>query len=300
MSIGEGPVADVRPVGRRRGVRLSVLGMLGLVAVAGVLLGFYRHLSQTMDPRPSLLAKFVKTAPVLDGVIGPKEYGSPVAINWAGGNTLTDFEHNLSDPTKSPVPGDLTTAPWVTDSTTSKTPADLSIEAYAAYTSTSLFLAFKVRDQFVDAQEEDARMPFWNDSIELFIDADHVANDFSLTSGTSEGFQLVVDAAGHQYTKSSFTDADWRAAARRTADGYIVEVEIPLALIDTKDGPGAAPPGPGALLHFGMAITDNDENVSKQTSYAYLRTPRQTSSPYHGREPSWTFGIELESRWLPW
>jgi hypothetical protein len=300
MSIGEGQVAGTRPVGRRRRVTLSVLGMLGMVAAVGVGLAVYRHVSQTIDPRPTLYAEYVRTTPLLDGVIGPKEYGSPVAINWAEGSTRTAFEHNLSDPTKSPIPGDLTTAPWVTDSTTSKTRADLSMEAYAAYTKTSLFLAFKVHDQFVDAQEVDAEMPFWNDSIELFIDADHVANDFFPTSGTSEGFQLIVDAAGHQYTKSSFTDADWRAVARRTADGYAVEIEIPLALIDTKDGPGAVPAGPGTLLHFAMAINDNDENVSKQACYAYLRTPKQTNSPYFGREPCWTFGIKLEPSWLPW
>jgi hypothetical protein len=88
--------------------------------------------------------------------------------------------------------------------------------------------------------------------------------------------------------------------AKRTNDGYIVEFEIPLALIDTKDGPGVVPPGPGSLLQFGMAVTDNDEEVSKQVSYAYLRTPKQTLAPFQGGEGAWNFGIKLGSKWFPW
>ena len=140
--------------------------------------------------------------------------------------------------------------------------------------------------------------------MEVFIDGDRVANDFfpgQGHQGTAEGFQLIVDAAGHQYTASrDFTNADWKAAAKRTPDGYVVEMEIPLVLIDTKDGPGTASPGPGSLLHLGMAVNDNDEETSRQVSNAYLRTARQAESPYHGRENAWNFGIKLEPRWFSW
>ena len=108
-----------------------------------------------MTARPSLVAKYQKSGPVADGVIGAKEYGPVVSIQWTEGNTLTAFQHYLSDPTKSPIPGDLNTAPMVIDPTTSKRPDDLSVEAFAAYTDTALFLAFRVHDQFVDAQEVD-------------------------------------------------------------------------------------------------------------------------------------------------
>ena len=60
-------------------------------------------------------------------------------------------------------------------------------------------------------------------------------------------------------------------------------MEIPLALIDTKDGAGTAPPGPDSLLHLGMAVNDNDEETSRQSSNAYLRTARQTESPISAR-----------------
>jgi hypothetical protein len=77
-------------------------------------------------------------------------------------------------------------------------------------------------------------------------------------------------------------------------------MEIPLALIDTKDGPATAPPGPDSLLHLGMAVNDNDEETSRQATNADLRTARQTESPYFGREKAWNFGIKLESRWPFW
>jgi Carbohydrate family 9 binding domain-like len=227
-----------------------------------------------------------------------------VSIQWTEGNIQTAFWPYLHDPTKSPIPGDLKTAPMVIDPTKSKRPDDMSVEAYAAYTDVSLFLAFRVHDQFVDAQEVDREQPYLNDGVEVFIDGDRVANDFFHAQGkqgTAEGFQLIVDAAGHQYTSSSdFTNADWKAAAKRTSDGYVVEMEIPLALIDTKDGPGTAPPGPGSLLHFGMAVNDNDEETRRQASNAYIRTSGQSQSPYFGDENAWNFGIKLESRWPSW
>jgi Carbohydrate family 9 binding domain-like len=304
MSIGEDQVARLLPPRQGRGLRISILGMLALVAAAAAAMVVYRRVSEKVDERPSLIAKYDQTAPVADGVIGPKEYGPVVFVQWTEGNTLTAFRRELHDPTKSPIPGDLSTAPMVIDPTTSKRPDDLSVEAYAAYTDTSLFLAFRVHDQFVDAQEVDREQPYWNDGVEVYIDGDRVANDFFPgpgPQGTAEGFQLIVDAAGHQYTASrDFKNADWKAAAKRTSDGYVVEIEIPLALIDTMDGPGTAPPGPGSLLHLGMAVNDNDEETRRQASNAYLRTAGQSESPYFGRENAWNFGIKLEKRWLSW
>jgi hypothetical protein len=89
----------------------------------------------------------------------------------------------------------------------------------------------------------------------------------------------------------------WKTATRRTADGYIVEIEIPLALIDTQDGPGSTPPGPGTLLNFAMAVTDNDAVVQQQVSYAYLRTAKTNTSPWIGGENAWKFALKLEPKW---
>jgi hypothetical protein len=49
-----------------------------------------------------------------------------------------------------------------------------------------------------------------------------------------------------------------------------------------------------------MAVNDNDIETRRQASNAYLRTARQTESPYFGDEKAWNFGITLESRWPFW
>jgi Carbohydrate family 9 binding domain-like len=294
MAISAGEAVQ-RPVRRRWRLRITVLGLLVLVALTAVALQFYRKYVQKVVERPTIVAVYRKALPVADGVIGPKEYGLPLNINWTADNTLAAFDHQVTG-----------------DSTENKTPSDLTIKLYAAYSDTSLFLAFQVRDQFVDAQEADRTTPHQNDGVEVFIDGDRVPNDFSTMTQAdpaqtkilpSEGFQLLADAAGHQYTRAqAFSDADWKAAAKRTDDGYIIEIEIPLALIDTQDGPGVTLAGPGSVLNFALAVTDNDEEVRDQKSYAYLRTSTQTTSPWIGGERAWNFAIELEPKWslLPW
>jgi hypothetical protein len=264
--------------------------------LAAVALGFYRRHILPKEERPLIVAAFKTVSPVADGMIGKEEYGPPVTMTWNEVDTLAGFNPMLLDPA---------TQTFVPDPTRGKLPTDLSMEVQAAYTDNALFLAFRVHDQFVDAQESDRSLPMYNDGVEVFIDGDGVANDFgigpngSIGTGSREGFQLLVNAAGHQFTASTdFTNADWKAAARRSDDGYIVEMEIPLALIDTMGGPQPyAPPGPATVLNLGLAVTDNDAEVSRQMSYAYLRTPNQTISPFDGEEAAWRVGIKLEPQW---
>ena len=229
---------------------------------------------------------------------GRIEYGAGTRITWAEGNTLAAFQNELYSADGSTVRR---------NPTNSKAEADLSLTVYVVYTDTSLCFAFRVVDQFVDAQEEDAETANQNDGVEVFIDGDRAVGDFgqgwgrdgkAFGYGSREGFQLLVDAAGHKFTTATdFTNADWKAATRRTSDGYIIEIEVPLALIDVKDGPAFQAAGPGAVLNFALAATDNDAEVRQQTTYAYLRTPSANAPPWLGREAAWKFAIELERRW---
>ncbi len=84
---------------------------------------------------------------------------------------------------------------------TTKDPSDLSVRMHAAHTATALFLAFRVRDQHVRADPVVARVPFKNDSVELFLDGDRMPNDFTLASqaGNFEGFQIIADVLGNRY-----------------------------------------------------------------------------------------------------
>ena len=72
MSIGEDQVARALPPRQGRGLRISILGMLALVAAAAAAMVVYRRVSQRVFERPSLIAKYDKSAPAADGVIGPK------------------------------------------------------------------------------------------------------------------------------------------------------------------------------------------------------------------------------------
>jgi hypothetical protein len=296
MAISGKETAQTRPVGRRWRLRITVLGLLAMVALVAIALQLCRKYFQKVIERPTIIAVYRKASPVADGVIGPKEYGVPLNITWSADSTLAAFDSQVTG-----------------DTTKNKTPSDLAIKLYAAYSDKSLFIAFQVRDQFVDAQEADKTTPHQNDGVEVFIDGDRVPNDFvsSMTQADptqsqvlpSEGFQLLADAAGHQYTRAqAFSDADWKTTAKRTPDGYIIEFEIPLALIDTQDGPAFKLAGPGSVLNFALAVTDNDQEVREQKSYAYLRTSNQTQSPWIGGESAWNFAIELEPKrsLLPW
>jgi hypothetical protein len=289
MAIGDVEAPQALPARRPRRLRITVLGLLVLVAMSALVLFAYRKFNKSYQAElPDIVVMYRKVAPVADGAIGDKEYGPGLTIAWTEDNTLAAFENAI---------GDLTT---------NKPATDLSITLYTAYTDTSLFLAFRVRDQFVDAQTTDYAPATFNDGVEVFIDGDRVSNDFGQgpivagilpRTGSEEGFQLLADAAGHQYTQSNtFGNADWKTATQRTQDGYIIEMEIPLKLIDTKDGPPVAPAGPGSLLKFALAVTDNDAEVSHQMSYAYLRTRKSSVSPWIGREDAWKFLIELQPK----
>ena len=277
-----------RPKPAKKRVRFTVLGLLVLIALIAIGLAAYRR--RSISERPTLLADYRKRSPVADGIIGPNEYGPGVKIQWTADNTLVAFDNRFSDPK------------------TNRPPDDLEVTMHASYTDTSMFFAFRVRDQFVDAQEVDRETPHQNDGVEIFIDGDRVPNDFDSSPqviGTlgkmspSEGFQLLVDAAGHPYTRcrNFFSDADWKRGVKRTADGYIVEIEIPLALIDTKDGPGVIPPHPGSEFNLALAFTDNDTEARAQTGYAYLRNTSTTNSPFFGGESTWSLMVRLEPRW---
>ena len=294
MAIGAGDVTMAQPARRRRRLRITVLGLLVLVALSALALFLYRKYLLKPNQQPTIFVAYSKVAPTVNGAIEEHEYDPGVTITWNADNTLAAFEHVIGDSTKNKPSGDL------------------SITLHTAYTSTSLFFAFRVKDQFVNAQETDQPPATFNDGVEVFIDADRVANDFGLgpmvggiipRTGSEEGFQLLADAAGHQYTQSNtFTNADWTVASKRTSDGYVIEIEIPLKRIDTLDGPPFAPAGPGSVLNFALAVTDNDAEVSHQMSYAYLRTPKSNMSPWIGKEAAWKFALELEPEWslFPW
>src|SRR5262249_12505953 len=150
------------------------------------------------------------------------------------------------------------------------------------------------------AGEQDAKFSKWlNDGVDVFINGDQVANDygpggpggahysyFYNREGLREGFALTADAGGHQNIqmvgKGAFTNADWKVGSSRTPDGYLIEFEIPLTLIDTRDGPEYVPATGGDQLRVNFGITDNDAAVSGQTDYGIFWAEDPALSPHLG------------------
>src|SRR5262245_33023392 len=79
----------------------------------------------------------------------------------------------------------------------------------------------------------------------------------------------------------------------RTADGYIIEFEVPLALIDTRDGPEFVPATSGSELLVNFGFNDNDAPVSAQTEYAIFWAEDPNLSPFLGGEDFWTVSLRL-------
>jgi serine/threonine protein kinase/tetratricopeptide (TPR) repeat protein len=253
--------------------------------IAQVLLSHWPGLAAGIRPeeRPpaafTIEAPFRAAGPVADGRISPGEYGPGVDAGF-------DDDTN---------PGRL----YAWGKSDRKQPDDLGVSVHAAYTARSLYLAFRVRDQFVRAGEAKENVPIFYDSVEVFINGDRVANDMTFVNsvnpiGDREGFQIVADAAGHQLTiPESFKNADWKVGASRTPDGYIVEFEIPLALIDTRDGPGSVPASGGSELLVNFGINDVDGPQSGEAAYAIFWAEDPTLSPFYGGEDLWTVSLRL-------
>ena len=223
---------------------------------------------ENADDRPTLVAHYRSQAPTVDGVIMASEYGQGVDVNFTADSRFGAIGFG-DGPNRT------------------RAPDDLSVRLHAAYSDRALFLAVRVRDQFVDTREADHEHPHLNDCVELFVDGDRVANDFapnrSGSPGTSsrEGFQLLTDAQGHRVTVSDdFTSAEWNAATKHTSDGYVVEFEIPLELIDVQDGPRNVAAGGGSLINFTMGLDDFDSVETRPRTFAYLRARPDVGQPY--------------------
>jgi hypothetical protein len=112
--------------------------------------------------------------------------------------------------------------------------------------------------------------------------------------GNPEGFQIVVDAAGNQFDGTRISrEVAWKAKTSRTEDGYVVEIEIPLDLIDTEDGPELRPAAKGSELRFNIQIEDNDEDINRMTFQGLLWSEDRLWSASHGGEDFWPATLRL-------
>jgi hypothetical protein len=167
---------------------------------------------------------------------------------------------------------------------------------HTVHTAESLFLAFRVRDQSVRATPAAAPIPWRNDCVEVYLDADRVANDFTpvTLNGNREGFRLGADALGNHFSLSpEVGDWRWKVGTSRTEDGYVIEFEVPLDLIDTQDGPGFRPATTGSELRMNVSILDYDDTANQPVAYGVLWSEDRNWSLAHGGEDFWAASLRL-------
>jgi hypothetical protein len=237
----------------------------------------------TLGGPPRIDAPFQARSPVMDGRIEPGEYGDGAGFSF-------DFARD-PNPGGSYLMVSEDLAPQRI-----KDPSDLSVQMHAAHTATALFLAFRVRDQSVRAIPAAAHMPWQNDSIEVYLDGDRVANDSTpaMPGGNREGFRVGADALGNHFPMpAEVGDARWKVGASRTDDEYVIEFEVPLDLIDIQDGPGFRPAATGSELRMNMSILDYDDSASERASYGVLWSEDRQWSLAHGGEDFWPVALRL-------
>jgi tetratricopeptide (TPR) repeat protein len=232
---------------------------------------------------PRIDAPYRAVSPVADGRIEPGEYGD-------GEGFAFDFADDRN-------PGRMTVERELIHTTTTKEPSDLSAWMHAAHTSTALFLAFRVRDQSVRADPAAASAPELNDCVQVFLDGDRVPNDYKRkldVQGNAEGLQLLADVLGNRWSNlRPLGTAPFTVGTSRTADGYIIEFEIPLEQIDTQDGPGFRAATTGSELWMNVGIDDVDDAVIDNNASWVLWSEDPLESPVFGGEDYWPVALRL-------
>ena len=225
----------------------------------GVVLIVTTSLARWADAGVVINANFVTSAPSQDGSVDPSQYGGGPAFS-------ADFSNlNAGNPSRLSAfvsPNSFITVPNST----------YSYDMYAAYTSTTLYLGFVVKDNVVSLASKD---PIFNSDIELYIGGNPNGNNFRNYGAVAskQAFQLASDAAGDQYTNAggTFSNANWSVAhSAVSSQNYTLQFAIPLELIDTEANGGFTPPHAGSDLHFNVAGVKNDEVIAAQQNYSVL------------------------------
>jgi hypothetical protein len=220
-----------------------------------------------------------------DGVVTPGEYGASAPQLRLG------FAPGTSMPTQGLI--------WSGSAPGAFTDADMSIELSMAHSGSVLYLGAKVFDTHI-VTSNNAAQPWLNSGVELFFNADNVNNDFGPGNyqGSKEGFQLVVDAAGHQYsTTPQIANGDWQVATSTFSDssgvGYMIEFALPFSIFDTHDGPGVTPLANLNTIGFNLGLNNIFTGTSAQSRYGMLGSPNVNDTPHNIGEPIWNSSITL-------
>ncbi|MHC1765233.1 MAG: sugar-binding protein [Verrucomicrobiia bacterium] len=210
---------------------------------------------------------------VIDGILGAAEWAAAIPIHV--------------DAVKP------TTAPGVIPSYLSPpdNQDDLSFAVRAMYDDDNLYVAVRVADDILLAPFADPTLLWMNDDVEILIDGDRQPWDlvfeelFGYPCGdpyvNQEGYQLITPASldGARQTVPACNNViagAWTSAFHLAPRGYVVEVKIPLDIINTHNNlfwddnlipiePSLIvyrPPQPGDVIGFNVFVGDNDSGRS--------------------------------------
>jgi hypothetical protein len=141
---------------------------------------------------------------------------------------------------------------------------DLSSTVYVAYDAQNLFLAFDVADDQIVQQFAGVHI-YNGDGPELYLDTNPAAKSTTYNKNVWQfGFTPGTDAAKPegvlhtQVSGRSITAKDMEIAAKRTAEGYAMEIRLSLAALDFQ-------PKAGDVVGFDVAVNDVDSLTGKET-----------------------------------
>lgn len=188
-------------------------------------------------------ATWTKKAPAIDGVISRGEYRGAIPLKV-----------NLDRPEQSPGIVPPPAGPRIQEVASRR---DLSFTAYMTYDADNLYVAVDVTDDHVIG--DSPGVTWQDDAVEVLIDGDNVDNDYAIDffGANAEGFQLIADVSGETETYNS-DPIDWEAAPATSRRGYAIEFRVSLSDIDTEDGAGVTPAGPGSVVGFNITVDDDD------------------------------------------
>lgn len=278
------------------GVASAALKLTRGVAAAGVLWlvagGAVADQQTPVAGQQTLIARRVPGPVVPDGVLGPAEWSAavPVHVNAVKPRTAPGVVPYLPDALPSLVPPD--------------NQDDSSFTIRALYDDQNLYVAVTVADDVLMAVHPWPLL-WLDDDVEVLIDGDRQPWDFAagVFEGVlnKEGFQLITSVGGGQQTEPG-TNPDlqvWTSAVGWAPRGFVVEVAVPLDMINTHDTsewtggtPGFSPPQPGDTIGFNITVGDNDTGWG---GYVLGGDRSNSFTAWDGSSLEW--GIYLEQDW---
>lgn len=246
----------------------------------------------TVPGQQVMIARPAPHAVVVDGVLGAAEWSAAIPIHVTAVKPTT-------------APG---VVPFLPELLPNLVPPDnqddSSFTVRTLYDDQYLYVAVKVADDLLIAVHP---WPYlWlDDDVEVLIDGDRQPWDFlaGVIEGASnkEGFQLITSVGGGQQTEPGNNPdlQGWSSAVAPAPRGFVVEVAIPLNMINTHDTsewtggtPGFAPPQPGDTIGFNIAVGDNDTGPG---GYVVGGDQSDSFTAWDGSSPNW--GIYFEQDW---